>query len=99
MIRSLRLSAIIVLAVAATLYVGDWLIFHLRGAPTDKLTVSLFVSVPLNGPLGSNKQEIDFIGQEQWSCTKTIFPQIPFAHDQSMPCWYLRQHTNQVTTY
>ncbi|HEX8813245.1 MAG TPA: hypothetical protein VF742_14750 [Terracidiphilus sp.] len=99
MSRFFRLSGIVVLAVIAALYVGDWLIFKLRGSPTDKVTVSLFISVPLNGPPGSSKQEIDFIGQEQWSCAQTIFPQIPYLHDQSMPCWYLRRHTNQTTTY
>jgi hypothetical protein len=99
MMRFLRFSAIGLLIAAAALYVGDWIVFKLRGSPTEKVTVSLFVSVPLNGPVGSNKQEIDFLGQEQWSCTRTLFPLPPYAHDQSMPCWYLRKHTNQVTTY
>ena len=95
MMRVLRFSLIGLLIASAALYVGDWAAFTLRGSPTDQVTVSLFVSAPLK----DNKQEIDFIGQEQWSCTRTMFPQVPFAHDRSMPCWYLRRHTNQVTTY
>ncbi len=95
MMRLLRTSAVWLLIAAAALYAGDWLVFKLRGSPTDRITVSLFVSAPLK----NNKQEIDYLGQEEWSCAKTLFPQLPYAEDQSIPCWYLRKHTNQVTTY
>ena len=95
MIRLLRITAIVLLVAAAAVYAGDWAVYLLRGAPTEKITVSLFVSAPLKG----NKQEMDYIGQEQWTCTDTLFPLPPYAQDQSNPCWYLRQHTNQVTTY
>jgi hypothetical protein len=95
MMRFLRLSAIGLLISAAALYLGDWIVFKLRGSPTDQVTVSLFVSAPLK----NNKQEIDYLGQEQWSCTRTLFPLPPYTHGQSSPCWYLRKHTNQVTTY
>ena len=95
MMRFLRFSVIGLLIATAALYVGDWAVFKLRGSPTDQVTVSLFVSAPLK----NNKQEIDYLGQEQWSCTRTLFPLPPFAHGQSSPCWYLRSHTNQVTTY
>jgi len=95
MIRLLRMGVIALLVLAAALYLGDWAVFLLRGSPTDKITVSLFV----NAPLKNNKLESDYLGQEQWSCTKTMFPLPPYAKDTSSPCWYLRQHTNQVTTY
>ena len=99
MIRFLRLAAIVLLVAALALYAGDWLIFKLRGSPVDTITVSLFDSVPLKSGNGTSKQEIDFLGQEQWTCTRTLFPFPPYQHDQSSPCWYLRKHTNQVTTY
>jgi hypothetical protein len=95
MMRYLRTAAIVLLIAAAILYVSDWLIFKLRGSPTDTLTVSLFVSAPLK----NEKQEIDYIGQEQWTCTRSLFPFPPFQQNQSSPCWYLRRHTNQTTTY
>lgn len=95
MIRFLRLAAIALVVAALALYAGDWLVYKLRGSPVDTVTVSLFVSAQLK----NEKQEIDYIGQEQWNCARTLFPQIPFAHDRSLPCWYLRQHTNQTTTY
>jgi hypothetical protein len=95
MMRYLRVAVVALLITAAVLYVGDWLVFKLRGSPKDTLTVSLFVSASLK----NEKQEIDYIGQEQWSCTHTLFPFPPFEKSQSSPCWYLRQHTNQTTTY
>jgi hypothetical protein len=95
MMRYLRIAAITLLIAAAVLYSADWLMYKLRGSPTDKITVSLFVSAPLK----NEKQEIDYIGQEQWSCTRTLFPFPPYQQNQSSPCWYLRKHTNQVTTY
>ena len=95
MMHFLRIAAVALLIAAAVLYAGDWLIYKLRGSPTDTLTVSLFVSAPLK----NEKQEIDFIGQEQWTCTRTLFPLPPYEKNQSSPCWYLRKHTNQTTTY
>ena len=95
MMHFLRIAAVALLIAAAVLYAGDWLIYKLRGSPTDTLTVSLLVSAPLK----NEKQEIDFIGQEQWTCTRTLFPLPPYQQNQSSPCWYLRAHTNQTTTY
>jgi hypothetical protein len=95
MMRYLRIAAVALLIATAALYAGDWLIFKLRGSPVNTVTVSLFVSAPLKG----EKQEIDFIGQEQWNCTRTLFPFPPYQKNQSMPCWYLLKHTNQTTTY
>lgn len=95
MMRYLRIAAIGLLIVAAVLYVSDWLIYKLRGSPRDTVTVSLFVSASLK----NEKQEIDYIGQEQWTCTRSLFPFPPYQQNQSSPCWYLRTHTNQTTTY
>jgi hypothetical protein len=95
MIRLLRIVAIVLIVAAAILYVSDWLIYKLRGSPTDTVTVSLFVSASLK----NEKQEIDYIGQEQWTCTHSLFPFPPYQQNQSSPCWYLRKHTNQTTTY
>ncbi len=95
MTRYLRIIAIALIIAAVVLYAGDWLIFKLRGSPTDSITVNLFVSAPLK----NEKQEIDYVGQEQWSCNQSLFPFPPYQKNQSSPCWYLRTHTNQTTTY
>ena len=95
MMRYLRIAAVALLIIAAVLYAADWLTFKLRGSPTDTITVSLFVAASLK----NEKQEIDYIGQEQWTCTHSLFPFPPYQQNQSSPCWYLRKHTNQTTTY
>jgi hypothetical protein len=95
MIRFLRVAVVALLIAATLLYVCDWLAYKLRGSPKDSVTVSLFVSAPLK----NEKMEIDYIGQEQWTCTRTLFPFPPFEKNQSNPCWYLRKHTNQTTSY
>ena len=95
MMRILRMALIALLIAAAALFIGDLAVFELRGAPTRKITVSLFVSAPLK----NNKQQLDYLGQEDWSCARALFPQNLFSSQRISPCWYLEKHTNQVTTY
>ena len=71
-------------------FVVDWCVFKVTGSPRSKYTVSHFVSAPLK----DNKQEIDYTGSEEVSCSLSMYPQDGFT-----PCWYLRRHTNQVSTY
>jgi hypothetical protein len=77
-----------VIAACVVSYAGDWLVFNLRGSVTAKVTVSHFLSAPLK----NNKQELDYLGSEEVSCSVSLFPQGGFT-----PCWYLRRHKNQVT--
>ncbi len=68
-------------------YAVDWLLFNLRGSQVSQVTVSHFISAPLN----NGKQEIDFLGSEDVTCSISLFPQ--GGHS---PCWYLRSHKNQI---
>ncbi len=90
MMRWVRICAVGLLAFAVISYGVDWLVFKVTGSPRSKYTVSQFVSAPLK----NNKQEIDYIGSEDVPCSLTMFPQ-----DGFLPCWYLRRHTNRVSTY
>ena len=76
------------LAAAVACYAGDWLAYNLRGSPTSKVNVSHFLSAPLK----NNKQELDYLGSEDLTCSMSLFPQGSHA-----PCWYLRRHHNQTT--
>lgn len=78
------LISLVVLAFAV-----DWLVYNLRGAPSASITVSHFLSAPLK----NNKQELDYLGSDQQICAESLFPQ-----QGRTPCWYLRRHTNQITT-
>jgi hypothetical protein len=80
--------ALAFLAGSLVLYAGDWLVFNVRGFPTSKVTVSHFLSAPLK----NNKQEIDYLGSEEETCSISLFPQ-----GGHTPCWYLLRHKNQTT--
>jgi hypothetical protein len=84
----MRWLAVGVIGACVVSYAGDWLVFNLRGSVTAKVTVSHFLSAPLK----NNKQELDYLGSEEVSCSVSLFPQGGFT-----PCWYLRRHKNQVT--
>jgi|UPI00047E1DF5 hypothetical protein len=90
MIRWARILILALAAFAVISFVLDWSIFKLTGSPKSRFTVNHFVSAPLK----NNKQEIDYTGSEEVDCSLTVYPQ-----DGDVPCWYLRRHTNQVTTY
>lgn len=90
MMRWLRIAIMVLLALAALSYLGDFAAFKMRGSPKLTLSVSHFVSAPLK----NNKEEIDYIGSEPTPCSITLYPQ-----DGMAPCWYLRSHLNQTITY
>ena len=89
MMRWLRWALVVMVAGSTAGYACDWAVFKLRGSPSSKVTVSHFVSAPLK----NNKQELDYLGSEDVSCSFSLFPQAG-----QTPCWYLRRHTNQVTS-
>lgn len=85
-----RAIVLTLLVVAVGAYLGDWVVYKMRGSPNFTVQVSHFVSAPLK----DNKQEIDYIGSEDVLCSSTMFPQ-----NGHPPCWYLTRHKNQVTQY
>lgn len=88
MMRWLRWFAISLAAAAVVAFAGDWVVFNVRGGVTAKVTVSHFLSAPLK----NNKEELDYLGSEEVTCSVSLFPQ-----GGHVPCWYLRRHKNQVT--
>lgn len=72
----------------AVVYLGDMIIYKLRGSPQSKVTVNRYVTVPLKG----NKSEFDYQGTLDVPCSVSIFSQ----GDES-PCWRLRRNPNQNT--
>lgn len=90
MLRWIRISMIGLVAFVLISYAADWCVYRSTGSPKSAFLVSHFVSAPLK----NNKEEIDFVGSEQVPCSICLYP-----HDGNLPCWYLRTHTNQVTSY
>lgn len=86
--RMLRYLVVLVALVAA-LYVGDWIVFRIRlahGTALGTVEVNQFLATPLKG----NKVEYDLMGTAPVSCSRSIFPQ------QGGPaCWWLERHKAQ----
>ena len=82
--------AAVVLAVAfALVYVGDWTVYKIRGAPQSKVTVNRYVAIPLKG----RKTEYDYQGTLDEPCAQALFGQGGLS-----PCWQLRRNPNQGIT-
>ena len=81
-------SVLGVVAVAALAYGGDWAVLQVRaarGTAFGSVVVDRFMVTPLKG----GKAEYDYLGQEEVTCSKSLFPQL--GHQ---PCWYLEKHKN-----
>jgi hypothetical protein len=79
--------AAVVLTVAfMAVYSSDWAVFRLRGAPTGKVTINRYVSIPLKG----RKTEFDYLGTSDVPCAQSLFAQSGLS-----PCWQLRRNPNQ----
>jgi hypothetical protein len=83
---------IVVLAVCAVLYGGDFLSLHLQLPKRDQqgsVTVHTYYAVKLK----SGKTEYDYAGDHQVSCANSLFPQLGMR-----PCWYASRHTDEQIT-
>ena len=81
-----RRVIVVLVAAFVAIYVGDWALFKLRGAPRSSVTVNRYVAIPLKG----NKQEFDYLGSSDVSCSVSLFSQAGLG-----PCWQLRRNPNQ----
>ena len=81
----LRVVAVLV-AAFAVVYISDWAVYKLRGAPQSKVTVNRYVSIPLKGL----KTEYDYLGTIDQPCAEALFPQ-----GGQSACWQLRRNPNQ----
>lgn len=75
---------------AAIVYAADWSVFELRmarGTALGRVTVEHYLRTTLKG----NKEEYDFLGSEEESCSRSLLPQYA-ASDWNPPCWWLARH-------
>ncbi len=78
--------------VVGALYLGDFLSLRFRVPSRDtfgNVTVHTYYVVKLK----SGKTEYDYAGDNNVSCTNSMFPQFG-----TQPCWYARRHTSQQIT-
>lgn len=74
------------IGVAMALYVGDWAVWRVRvarGSGMGTVSVGTLIVTPLKG----NKEEYDWGGTADVSCSRSIFPQAG-----SGACWWLNRH-------
>jgi len=84
--RILGRTAAGLMVALAVLYVGDWAVWRVRvarGGGMGSVVVSSIVVMPLK----NNKEEYDWGGTADVSCSRSIFPQVG-----SGACWWLRRH-------
>jgi hypothetical protein len=67
----------------AAVYVGDFIVFTVRGNPMDQVVVSRYMAAPLKG----NKTAYYFESSGPEPCAKAMFPQ-----SGRSACWKLRKH-------
>jgi hypothetical protein len=79
---------VVLMAGFVVVWVGDLVIFKLRGSPMSKVTVNQFQTVPLKG----TKVEYDYLGSTDVPCSQSLFPQ-----GGQSACWQLRRNPNQNT--
>jgi hypothetical protein len=82
-------GVVILVAAFVVVYLGDWVVFKLRGSPQSKVTVNRYLTIPLKG----NKTEFDYVGTSDVACSVSLFPQ-----SGESACWQLRRNQNQNTT-
>ncbi len=67
----------------AVVYVGDFVVFSMRGKPMDQVMVSRYMAAPLKG----HKTAYYFESSGPEPCTRSLFPQAGRS-----ACWKLRRH-------
>jgi hypothetical protein len=74
------------LAVLSLLYVGDWAVWRVRlarGGGMGTVSIGTMIVTPLKG----QKEEYDWGGTTDVSCSRSIFP-----HAGTDACWWLQTH-------
>lgn len=85
----LERTVVVLVAVLAVVYAGDWLVYRYRaahGTAFDSIKVNQFVAVPLK----NGKDEYDYTGSQQVQCVRALFP---WSGDE--PCWWVRRHAEE----
>jgi hypothetical protein len=90
-----RRGLLLLAALAAILYSGDYVVLRLRaafprlGSPYDSVLMERLYAIPLKN--GRTEYEMDARQPEVTvSCVRAVFP-----HQGYQPCWYLRRNSQK----
>jgi len=88
--RIFLLSVLVLCALLALVYAGDYLSLRYRiphhREQFGKVTVRSYYAIEKK----ANKIEFDYAGTEDDTCVHSIFPHFGYS-----PCWYLSRHTEK----
>lgn len=91
--KPLSRAAAVVVAVLLMVYPADWLIWRIRsafGAGMDSVTISESLAITLKG----SHFEVYDPTVSTVACSRSLLPEAGAG-----ACWWLRQHSQQVTQY
>jgi len=90
--KMLAIVALMLAALLALIYIGDYAVFRFRLAanrnPYGSVTVDRYYAVPQK----NGKTEFLFDPPTPQTCIHALF-----SHQGYAPCWYLARHTEQRT--
>jgi hypothetical protein len=78
----------------AVVYAADWIVWRMRGAGMDEVSISR-VSV---ATLKRDREEYYFDGNITLTCARSLLPPVT-PQGWLTPCWYLRRHRTVETHY
>lgn len=84
--RILARALVGLIGALSVLYVGDWAVWRARvamGGGMGTVSVGTLIVTPLKG----NKEEYDWGGTSDVTCSRSIFPQ-----SGGGACWWLERH-------
>jgi hypothetical protein len=86
-----RVGTIVQVLLASILLLDaiDWAVLHIRmarGTAFQTVQINQYLATPLKG----NKAEYDYMGTQQETCSRSLFPQA-----DNSPCWWLSRHTTR----
>lgn len=91
-LRKFAITAVTVLAAAALTYALDYAVFRIRAATNHNAYGSVIVNHYTAVLEKNGKTTLTFDPPQPWTCVNALF-----AHQGSLPCWYLSRHPDQRT--
>lgn len=84
--RTLVKACLAALAIAALLWVGDYVKLKVSNSQFSSVTVRRYYAIDKK----ANRVEYVFDSARDQSCVNSLFP-----HMGQQPCWYLRRHAEE----
>jgi hypothetical protein len=85
-LNTIQRILILLVAIPAALYLGDYAVVRVRGNPTENIQIKQYYAIPQKG----NKMQYAPADPDTQECVQSLFP-----HSGDRPCWYVKRHTRK----